>query len=171
MYQRLRAHAGQWDMIVVGGGATGAGVAIDAATAVTTCSCWSRATSARAPPAAAPSWCMAACVTWNRATSRSSWKPQGARPAASERAPPGPQPGLHSAQLRLVGSSVSTASVSSSTTCSPASTASGPRAFSPRKRRWNGCPPSTPKAPRRGHLLRRPVRRFPPAHQPGDHRL
>src|SRR5664279_977394 len=32
MYRRLRAHAGPWDMIVVGGGATGAGVAIDGAT-------------------------------------------------------------------------------------------------------------------------------------------
>jgi glycerol-3-phosphate dehydrogenase len=31
MYRRLRAHADSWDMIVVGGGATGAGVAIDAA--------------------------------------------------------------------------------------------------------------------------------------------
>jgi glycerol-3-phosphate dehydrogenase len=31
MYRRLRAHAEPWDMIVVGGGATGAGVAIDGA--------------------------------------------------------------------------------------------------------------------------------------------
>src|SRR5258707_2073800 len=31
MYRRLRSHAGAWDMIVVGGGATGVGVAIDAA--------------------------------------------------------------------------------------------------------------------------------------------
>ena len=31
MYRRLRQHQGPWDMIVVGGGATGAGVAIDAA--------------------------------------------------------------------------------------------------------------------------------------------
>ena len=31
MYRRLSAHPGVWDMIVVGGGATGAGVAIDAA--------------------------------------------------------------------------------------------------------------------------------------------
>src|ERR1039457_3299196 len=31
MYRRLHAHTGPWDMIVVGGGATGAGVAIDAA--------------------------------------------------------------------------------------------------------------------------------------------
>src|SRR4051794_20047862 len=31
MYRRLRAHSGPWDMIVVGGGATGCGVAIDAA--------------------------------------------------------------------------------------------------------------------------------------------
>ena len=32
MYRRLRSHEQPWDMIVVGGGATGAGVAIDAAT-------------------------------------------------------------------------------------------------------------------------------------------
>jgi glycerol-3-phosphate dehydrogenase len=31
MYGRLHAHTGRWDMIVVGGGATGVGVAIDAA--------------------------------------------------------------------------------------------------------------------------------------------
>jgi glycerol-3-phosphate dehydrogenase len=31
MYRRLEAHSGPWDMVVVGGGATGAGVAIDAA--------------------------------------------------------------------------------------------------------------------------------------------
>src|ERR1700732_4599310 len=31
MYRRLHAHQSPWDMIVVGGGATGAGVAIDAA--------------------------------------------------------------------------------------------------------------------------------------------
>ncbi len=31
MYRRLAAHSGPWDMIVVGGGATGAGVAIDGA--------------------------------------------------------------------------------------------------------------------------------------------
>lgn len=32
MYRRLHAHSGAWDMIVVGGGSTGVGVAIDAAT-------------------------------------------------------------------------------------------------------------------------------------------
>jgi glycerol-3-phosphate dehydrogenase len=32
VYGRLHAHSGRWDMIVVGGGATGVGVAIDAAT-------------------------------------------------------------------------------------------------------------------------------------------
>ena len=31
MYDRIRSHPGEWDMIVVGGGATGVGVAIDAA--------------------------------------------------------------------------------------------------------------------------------------------
>lgn len=32
MYRRLQEHSGAWDMIIVGGGATGVGVAIDAAT-------------------------------------------------------------------------------------------------------------------------------------------
>ena len=32
MYRRFHAHSGPWDMLVVGGGATGVGVAIDAAT-------------------------------------------------------------------------------------------------------------------------------------------
>ncbi len=32
MYRRLHAHSGPWDMLIVGGGATGVGVAIDAAT-------------------------------------------------------------------------------------------------------------------------------------------
>ena len=32
MFRRLREHAGRWDMIIAGGGATGVGVAIDAAT-------------------------------------------------------------------------------------------------------------------------------------------
>src|SRR5512140_3486792 len=32
MYRRVREHAGRWDMIIVGGGATGVGIAIDAAT-------------------------------------------------------------------------------------------------------------------------------------------
>src|SRR5947209_2110338 len=32
MYRRLRAHSGRWDMIVVGGGATGVGGALAAAT-------------------------------------------------------------------------------------------------------------------------------------------
>src|SRR5947207_14959925 len=31
MYRRLRDHSGPWDMIVVGGGASGAGIALDAA--------------------------------------------------------------------------------------------------------------------------------------------
>jgi glycerol-3-phosphate dehydrogenase len=31
MYRRLRAHRGEWDVIIIGGGATGIGVAIDAA--------------------------------------------------------------------------------------------------------------------------------------------
>ncbi|MFN7999395.1 MAG: FAD-dependent oxidoreductase [Bryobacteraceae bacterium] len=31
MYRRLRSHAGRWDLLIIGGGATGVGIAIDAA--------------------------------------------------------------------------------------------------------------------------------------------
>jgi glycerol-3-phosphate dehydrogenase len=58
-----------WDLAVIGGGATGLGVALDAAARGSRWCCWSRTTSPRAPRRAPPSWCTAACATWRRATS------------------------------------------------------------------------------------------------------
>ena len=69
-YARILSRTSAWDMIVIGGGATGAGIAVDAASGGMTCCCWSRAILARAPPAAAPSWSTAACAISSRATSR-----------------------------------------------------------------------------------------------------
>ena len=74
-------------MIVVGGGATGAGVAVDAACRGYECCCWSSTISAKAPRAAAPSWSTAAYATWNRATSRSSWRPSRSAACCSQNAP------------------------------------------------------------------------------------
>ena len=70
MYRRFQSHAGQWDMIVVGGGATGVGVATDGASRGYDVLLLERAISGKARRAAAPSWFTAASGTWSRATSR-----------------------------------------------------------------------------------------------------
>ena len=59
-----------WDMVVIGGGATGAGVAVDAATRGFAVLLLEREDFGKALRAAAPSWCMAACAIWSRAISR-----------------------------------------------------------------------------------------------------
>ena len=75
MLQKARQRTEPWDIIIVGGGATGVGVAVDAATRGYATFCfWSSMISARAPRAARPSSPMAASVISNKATSRSSWK-------------------------------------------------------------------------------------------------
>ena len=57
MYRRVQEHPEPWDMIIVGGGATGVGVAIDAASrGYDVVFCSNRATSERAPQAAARNW-------------------------------------------------------------------------------------------------------------------
>jgi glycerol-3-phosphate dehydrogenase len=66
---------GTWDFIVIGGGATGLGVAVDAASRGTARYSWSRATSGRGRPAGAPSWCTAASATSSRGTWRWSSTP------------------------------------------------------------------------------------------------
>ena len=96
---------------------------------------------------------------------------QGARPAAAERAAPGPQSGLRGAELRLVGSSV----------LRHRAEALQPAGRQIRLRRFahslTGGDPGTAahhqdrRPARRRHLLRRPVRRFPAADQPGGHRF
>ena len=61
--------------LVIGGGATGMGVAVDAAARGFERSSSKRTTSARAPAAAAPSSSMAASAISSRATFRWSWRP------------------------------------------------------------------------------------------------
>ena len=59
----------EWDLAVIGGGATGLGVALDAAARGFSVVLVESTTSRRAPRRAPPSWCTAACATWRRATS------------------------------------------------------------------------------------------------------
>ena len=59
-----------WDFVVIGGGATGAGIAVDAATRGYSVLLLERATSARARRAAAPSSSTAACATCGQGTRR-----------------------------------------------------------------------------------------------------
>lgn len=54
------------DIIVIGGGITGAGIALDAATRGSTRRCSKCRTLPQAPPAVRPSWCMAAFATWKQ---------------------------------------------------------------------------------------------------------
>ena len=55
MWRRVRTHTKPWDIIVVGGGATGVGVAIDAASRGYDTLLLEQSDSAKEPPAAAPS--------------------------------------------------------------------------------------------------------------------
>ena len=75
MLARVNDRSTPWDIVVIGGGATGVGVAVDAATRGFDVLLLERRILARPPPAAAPSWSTAASATWSKATSRWSWKP------------------------------------------------------------------------------------------------
>ena len=60
----------EWDLAVIGGGATGLGRGTRRRGARLLAWCCSKSTtSPRAPGRAPPSWCTAACATWRRATS------------------------------------------------------------------------------------------------------
>ena len=54
--ETIDTYDGYWDILVIGGGATGLGCALDAALP-------------KVPPAAVPSWFTAVCVTCSRAIS------------------------------------------------------------------------------------------------------
>jgi glycerol-3-phosphate dehydrogenase len=58
----------QWDMIVIGGGATGLGIAVDAAARGYTTYCLRRMILPKELPAAAQNWFMAACVILRKGT-------------------------------------------------------------------------------------------------------
>ena len=156
-----------WDVLVIGGGATGLGAAVEAAsrgyrTALLEGHDFAKGTSSRstklvhggvrylqqgqrrrwsARRCASAAGCCATPRTWC-ATS-----PSWSRPTTGGRPP-------------------TTASASSSTTCSPAAWASAPRAGSPARRRCGRIPTlRAGGAARRRRLPRRPVRRRPA----GDH--
>jgi glycine/D-amino acid oxidase-like deaminating enzyme len=74
MLKQARERAQPWDIIIIGGGATGAGVAVDAATRGYSTLLLEQHDLAKAPPAEAPSWRMVVFVISNKATSRSSWR-------------------------------------------------------------------------------------------------
>ena len=57
-----------WDIIVIGGGATGLGVAVDAASRGYRTLLLEQSDFSRARRAGAPNWCMAACATSSRVT-------------------------------------------------------------------------------------------------------
>ena len=151
MYRRLRAHTGAWDMIVVGGGATGRGRRRRRGQP-----------RLRSPAAGAERFRQRHVQPQHQARPRrralprtgqplaGDGSPQGARTAPAERAAPGPQSRLRGARTTIGGKPPSTASDSSSTISSPASTASAPRASSRATRPCSACPPSRPKDCRGG---------------------
>lgn len=51
-----------WDFIIIGGGATGLGTAVEAASGDTKPCCWNSTIFQKAPPAAAPNWFTVACA-------------------------------------------------------------------------------------------------------------
>ncbi|EJF11027.1 Glycerol-3-phosphate dehydrogenase, partial [Pontibacter sp. BAB1700] len=63
---RQLAEVPEWDVLVIGGGSTGLGTALDAASRGYKTLLLEQSDFARALRAAAPSWCMVGCVTWRR---------------------------------------------------------------------------------------------------------
>ena len=90
LLERARS-GGTWDVVVIGGGATGLGTAVDAATrGYRTLAARSPRLRARGPPAGAPSSSTAASATWRRGDRPGPRGPARARAAAAQRPAPGP---------------------------------------------------------------------------------
>ena len=70
MLRKVSERTRPWDMVIVGGGATGVGVAVDAATRGFDVLLLEIPISAKAHPADPPSWFTAECAILSRATSR-----------------------------------------------------------------------------------------------------
>ena len=70
MVRNLHERREPWEIVVIGGGATGMGVAVDAASRGLSVALIEAHDFGRAPAAARPSWCMAGCATSSRATFR-----------------------------------------------------------------------------------------------------
>jgi hypothetical protein len=95
-----------YDLAIIGGGATGLGVALDAAHAVSVWCWWSPTTLQRAPRRAPPSSCTAACAIWRRAISPGARGAARAHDAAAQRAAPGPASAFVMPSYKLVGDAV-----------------------------------------------------------------
>jgi glycerol-3-phosphate dehydrogenase len=63
MLARLAGRVDPWDIVVIGGGATGVRLPSMLPRAASRCFCWSARTSAKRPRAEAPSWFMAESVS------------------------------------------------------------------------------------------------------------
>ena len=90
MLARVNARSTPWDIVVIGGGATGVGVAVEPPTAASLCCCWSGGLrqSHLEPQHQAGPWRRPLSGTGQRVAGDGG--AQGARPAAPERAAPGP---------------------------------------------------------------------------------
>ena len=148
-----------WDAVIIGGGATGLGIAVDAAARGLKVALIERRTSPPVRRAAVPSSSMAACVTWRKATSTWSARRSPSAPPCSQIAPHIVRPLEFVVPVLPPLERRFCASASACTTCSPAaahrSDAAGCRAMRP-------CPPAwrARRGPaRRCRLLGRPVRR------------
>ena len=77
MYRRVQEHPEPWDMIIVGGGATGVGVAIDAASRGYDAGFCSKQSRLRKGTSSRSTKLVHGGVrcTWSRVIFRSSWKP------------------------------------------------------------------------------------------------
>lgn len=69
MLKKVRERTTPWDMLVIGGGASGIGVAVDAASRGFDVLLLEAQDFGKERRAAARSWCTAACAIWSRATS------------------------------------------------------------------------------------------------------
>ena len=66
MWRRIESHPKAWDMIVVGGGATGVGVAIDAASRGYDVLLLEQSDFGKGTSSRSTSWRTVACVIWSR---------------------------------------------------------------------------------------------------------
>ena len=168
MYRRLHGHAGPWDMIVVGGGASGVGVAVDAASRgyevlLLEQSDFGKGTSSRSTKLVHGG--VRYLEQGNISLVMEALKERGI--LLAECSPPGSESRLRGAELRLVGGSV--------LRNRPQALRHAGRQVRLRPiansipRRDAGAPAHHPhrRPARRSDLFRRPVRRFPSAHRSG----
>ena len=95
-----------WDILVIGGGATGLGTAVDAAARGYRTLLLEARDSRTEPPAAAPSSFMAECDIWRKAISHSFARHCTSVRCCSERPAPGPRARVPGARASLLGAAL-----------------------------------------------------------------